>query len=42
LEGFLVEKKMKELVKKEAQAKQQVEAARVKLKAFEATFSRPE
>jgi hypothetical protein len=31
-----------ELVEKEAQVRQQLEVARVKLKAFEETFSRPE
>jgi hypothetical protein len=33
---------IQELIEKEAQAKQQVEADRLKLEAFEATFSRPE
>jgi hypothetical protein len=42
LEGPVTEKTIQELAEQEAQAKQQVEAARVNLEAFEATLSRPE
>jgi hypothetical protein len=42
LEGPVTEQTIQELVEQEAQEKQQVEAARVKLKAFEATLSGPE
>jgi hypothetical protein len=42
LEGPVTEQTIQELAEQEAQAKQQVEAARVKLEAFEATLSRPE
>jgi hypothetical protein len=39
LEGPVTEKMIQELSKKEAQVKQQVEEARVKLEAFEAMMS---
>jgi hypothetical protein len=42
LEGPVIEKTIQELVEQEAQEKQQVEVARVKLEAFEAALSRPE
>jgi uncharacterized protein YdcH (DUF465 family) len=42
LEGPVTEKTIQELTEQEAQVKQQVEAARVKLEAFEAALSRPE
>jgi hypothetical protein len=42
LEGPVTEQMIQELIEQEAQAKQQVEAARVKLEAFEAALSRPE
>jgi hypothetical protein len=42
LEGPVTEKMIQELTEQEAQAKQQVEAARVKLEAFEAALTRPE
>jgi hypothetical protein len=38
LEGHVIEKKVQELTEKEAQVRQQVEVARVKLEAFEATL----
>jgi hypothetical protein len=42
LEGPVTAHTIQELVEQEAQVKQQVEASRVKLEAFEATFPRPE
>jgi multidrug resistance efflux pump len=42
LEGPVTEKVLQELAEQEAQAKQQVEAARAKLEAFEAVFPRSE
>jgi hypothetical protein len=42
LEGPVIEKTIQELVEKEAQAKQQVKAAQVKLEAFKAVLSIPE
>jgi hypothetical protein len=42
LEGPVTEKMIQELAEQEAQVKQQVEAARVNLEAFEATLTRPE
>jgi hypothetical protein len=42
LEGPVTTQTIQELTEHEAQVKQQVEAARVKLEAFEATLPRPE
>jgi hypothetical protein len=42
LEGPVTEQTIQELAEQEAQVKQQVEVARVKLEAFKATFPRPE
>jgi hypothetical protein len=42
LEGPVTEKVLQELTEQEAQAKQQVEAARAKLKAFKAVLPRSE
>jgi hypothetical protein len=42
LEGPVTEQMIQELIEQEAQVKQQVEAARVKLEAFEAALPRPE
>jgi hypothetical protein len=42
LEGPVIEKIIQELVEQEVQVKQQVEASRVKLEAFEATLPRSE
>jgi hypothetical protein len=42
LEGPVTEQMIQELAEQEAQAKQQVEAARVKLEAFEVALTRPE
>jgi hypothetical protein len=42
LEGPVIEKMIQELAEKEAQEKQQVEAALVKLEAFKVALSRPE
>jgi hypothetical protein len=42
LEGPVTEKMIQELTEQEAQVKQQVEAARVKLEAFEEALTRPE
>jgi hypothetical protein len=42
LEGLVIEQMIQDLIEKEAQAKKQLEVARVKLEAFEAAFPRSE